>query len=226
MLQEPRGLRGAARCACPCTSRRADDEAINSARAGPHQHAAPKSIAHWAMPWLSGAWVHGCMLTCVQWCQHMRLPHTCRDPERPLPSPCCSTWALQVATAADGPALCCCIQHSDFSPRVAACCWQRDMVHYLSDLAALGAFGSAAWQIVGSWYRFRASRSKRSVQQGAFDAVGKVCGCAAGPACRKVQNHLPTRKLSGPKSQRRLRSPFVPALKIFNSPSQPLAPPL
>ncbi len=48
------------------------------------------------------------------------------------------------------------------------------MVQFVSDLAALGAFGTAAYKIALGWYRFRASRNKRVVQTGPFEAVGQV----------------------------------------------------
>jgi hypothetical protein len=48
------------------------------------------------------------------------------------------------------------------------------VIQTLADLAAAAAFGTAAWQVFGGWYRFRAGRTQRSVKQGPFDAVAKV----------------------------------------------------
>ncbi len=45
---------------------------------------------------------------------------------------------------------------------------------YVSDLLALGAFGTVAWKVAFGWYKFRASRTKRVQQVGPFESLAQV----------------------------------------------------
>ncbi len=48
----------------------------------------------------------------------------------------------------------------------------------VSDLALLSGVAAATWQIVGGWYKFRASKNKRIEQLGPFESLNQVRGAA------------------------------------------------